>query len=352
MATPCILPYLGIHPNIGAGAVLAGTAAIIGRVVTGESLHLGPMAVMRADGYDIRIGSDCSFGARTSLHIVDSQLATVTGKHVSVGSFALVHACTVADDCVIGDEAVVMDDAKLGPGAVVAAGSFVSPRSDFDGGWLYAGTPAKPVRAVDPAELAALHQALRGGVSNPLVCSPDLPSSEKPRPSVTGGGIPVIDASSYVAPTATLEGKVQLEKDASIWFSAAVLANDASISIGERSNVQDNCLLETDSRRGPIMIDSDVTVGHNVRIGACVIGSDCLIGMGSSIGDGTQVEPGSCVAARALCEPGTRVESGYIWAGRPARKFRQIKPEELEAFRHGRKIYVGYAHAYLAELPS
>jgi carbonic anhydrase/acetyltransferase-like protein (isoleucine patch superfamily) len=304
---------------------------------------------LRADGYDIRIGADCSFGLRATVHIVDDLISipTVIGNRVTVGRFALAHACTVADDCIIGDEAVVMDGVKLGRGAVIGAGAFVSPRSDLAGGWLYEGMPAKAVRQIDQAELTMLHHALRSGEPNSLVCAADLSSLQKPG-AANNTAPSRIDPESYVAPTAILAGNVQVNREASIWFGTAIIANDGAISIGERSNIQDNSLLETDLRRGPLAISHNVTIGHNVRMGACVIDHDCLIGMGSMLGDGTVVEAGACVAARALCTPGTTVESGYIWAGRPARKFRELRPEEINAFRRGRQVYVNYTHAYLA----
>ena len=70
--------------------------------------------------------------------------------------------------------------------------------------------------------------------------------------------------------------------------------------------------LVTNGDRGPILIGADVTVGHNVRLGACRIGDNCLIGMGAQVGDGVVVEDGALVGARAYVEPGTVVKSGHI----------------------------------------
>jgi carbonic anhydrase/acetyltransferase-like protein (isoleucine patch superfamily) len=89
-----------------------------------------------------------------------------------------------------------------------------------------------------------------------------------------------------------------------------------------------------------------VTIGHNVRIGAGAIGDDALIGMGAQLGDGAVVAPGGCVAGRAWVEPGTLVKAGWIWAGRPARAFREIKPEERAGFARACEVYIGYTRAY------
>jgi carbonic anhydrase/acetyltransferase-like protein (isoleucine patch superfamily) len=135
--------------------------------------------------------------------------------------------------------------------------------------------------------------------------------------------------------------------DASIWFANVVWADGASIRVGERTNIQDNSLLEAGPDRGSILIGDDVTVGHNARIGGCVVQDECLIGMGAELGDGVVVERGGYVAAHALVPPGTRVEAGYLWAGWPARKFRRVRPEEMEFFLRGKDVYIGYTRAYL-----
>ena len=110
--------------------------------------------------------------------------------------------------------------------------------------------------------------------------------------------------------------------------------------------MQDNSLLITDAARGPIVLGADVTIGHNVRMGAALIGDHALIGMGSQLGDGVVVEEGGCVGARAWVEPGTVVAAGWIWAGRPARAFRELHPQERAVFAQAAAIYVRYGEAY------
>lgn len=352
-----VLPYLGTTPRIGRGARLAPEAAIIGRVDAGDRIALGRLATIRADGHDIRIGADCSFADRSTLHIVDSLLSCIVGERVTVGRYALVHACAVEDGCVIGDGAVVMDGAIVGAGAVIAAGTLVPPRKRLEGGWLYSGSPAQPVRRIDTSELEALRRALARGMASGLVTSTHLPPLEMTpyrrhapgRGPLLGlsGKEPRVASTAYVAPTALLAGDVRIAADASVWFADVVWAGGMSVTIGERTNIQDNCLLEAGPDRGHIVIGSDVTVGHNVRMGGCVVEDGSLIGMGAEVGNGVVVESGGCVAAHAAVPPGTRVRAGYIWAGRPAREFRQVRPEEKEIFLRGKDVYVRYARAYL-----
>jgi carbonic anhydrase/acetyltransferase-like protein (isoleucine patch superfamily) len=141
---------------------------------------------------------------------------------------------------------------------------------------------------------------------------------------------------------------VTLAQDAGVYFGCALVARYGRIAIGARSNIQDNSVLETAAARGELTIGAGVTVGHNVRLGAATIADDALIGMASRVGDGVVVEQGGCIAAGAWVEPGTRVPAGWIYAGRPARGFRRVTPEERVQFDRGRDVYVGYGVAYLA----
>ena len=354
MKHTAIMQYKGVTPQIGAGAQLFPWAAAIGRLRAGGRLTLRPFATLRADGEDIDVGEDCWFGARSTVHISDLELPARVGNRVTVGRYAIVHACTVGDSCVIGDAAVIMDDAVVGHGAVIAAGALVPPRRRLEPGWLYSGSPAKPVRRIEQEELEQLRQQLIKGAKNPLVCSTELPplQAEHSVPGARGeaplyelqGRSPEIHADAYVAPTAMLAGRVFLEKDASVWFGTVLIGSTADIRIGERTNIQDNCII--DAERGAVTFGNDVTLGHNVRMRAALVEDECLIGMGSIIGEGTVVKRGGCVAACAVVSPGTVVKAGYIWAGRPAREFRPLKPEEREFFRRGKEAYIRYTHTY------
>ncbi|HKU87922.1 MAG TPA: gamma carbonic anhydrase family protein, partial [Casimicrobiaceae bacterium] len=151
---------------------------------------------------------------------------------------------------------------------------------------------------------------------------------------------------AYVAPTAIVAGDVEIAEDASVFFGCVLSAGDGRIVIGERSNVQDNCILATDRRRGELVLGAGVTVGHNVVLSSATIADDALIGMGSRVGDSVVVERGACIGAGAWVAPGTVVPAGWIWAGRPARAFRELKPEERIEFARARDIYVTYSHDY------
>src|SRR4051794_34976409 len=122
-----IIRYLGYTPSIASSVDCAPTAAIIGRTAVDAGTVLRSYATLRADGERVQVGANAYFGERSTVHIAHGTLAAVMGDGVTVGRFALVHACTVDDGAVVGDTAVVMDGARVGAGAVIGAGSLVPP---------------------------------------------------------------------------------------------------------------------------------------------------------------------------------------------------------------------------------
>jgi carbonic anhydrase/acetyltransferase-like protein (isoleucine patch superfamily) len=355
------LDYLHHRVSVGAGADIAPGAAVVGRLVAGEGLVLRPFATLRADGESITVGRNGWFGERASVHIVDGIIATRIGDDFTTGRFGLVHACTVGNGCVVGEGAAVLDGATLGDHAVLAADSFVAPRKQLQGGWLYAGAPAKPVREVTRGEAAELAASIRAGQPHALLASRDLPPLDMqpfvPPATAASGPFYAWEARqprlhrSFVAPTAVLAGDVEVADDAGVYFGCALAARGARIAIGARSNIQDNTILETSAERGDLSIGKGITVGHNVRMGSGRVGDDALVGMASRVGDGVIVEPGGCIGAGAWVAPGSVIRAGWLWVGRPARAFRKVSADERAQFDRGRDVYVGYAAAYRGAVP-
>ncbi|MDJ0872683.1 MAG: gamma carbonic anhydrase family protein [Gammaproteobacteria bacterium] len=149
-----------------------------------------------------------------------------------------------------------------------------------------------------------------------------------------GDKSPSVAAGAYVDETALVIGDVTVGRDASIWPMAVVRGDIHSISIGDGSNVQDGSVLHVthDSRFSPgghaLIISDHVTVGHHVTLHGCHIGNHCLLGIGSVIMDGATVEPRTIVGAGSLVSPGKRLEGGYLWFGRPAKRARPLTSEE------------------------
>ena len=343
-----VLPYLEHEPRIGSQTAAHPSAAVIGRTEIGSGCTLGELALLRADGEDVRIGADCWFGEASTVHIADSVLPAVIASHVTVGRYGLVHACAVADDCVVGEHAAVMDGSVVGPGTVIAAQSIVPPGKTLAGGWLYAGVPARPVERVSPALLKELHEAIRRGAGSgvPHILAPARVPRLRHSP---GTGLEhSFGQDVYVAPTASIAGRVALGPRTSVWFGVEIDSGEATVEIGEETNVQDNSRLYGGKPGEDIRIGPRVVIGHNVRIFPCAIEADAIIGMEAIITQGTVVRAGACVAAGSITQPGTEVAAGQVWSGRPARAARPLSARNREEFGRAVEVYVKYAANYLA----
>ena len=126
-----------------------------------------------------------------------------------------------------------------------------------------------------------------------------------------------------------------------------------SITIGERTNVQDGSILHVThavkfcANGYPLSIGNDVTVGHSAVIHACTVENTVLIGMGSTILDGAIIKSECMIAAGSLVGPGKILESGYLYVGSPAKKLRKLSDKELEFLIYSAKSYVNLKNEYL-----
>ncbi len=148
------------------------------------------------------------------------------------------------------------------------------------------------------------------------------------------GIAPQIAEDVFLAETAVVIGDVKIAKNCSIWYNAVLRGDVNSITIGEGSNIQDGVVIHTlyTGSRTPSQthIGRNVSVGHNAIIHGGIIEDDCLIGMGSTILDNAHVGTGCIVAAGALVLAGAKLEPNSLYAGVPAKKIREIAPEQRE----------------------
>lgn len=158
------------------------------------------------------------------------------------------------------------------------------------------------------------------------------------------GRRPQVDAEAFVAPGARLVGDVRVAAGASIWFNAVLRAEAAPIVVGRRSNVQDGCVLHSETGR-PCLIGEGVTVGHGAIVHGCRVEDGAVVGMAVTLLNDCHVGAGAVVAAGALVPEGQSVPPGMVAAGIPARVLREVRPEEVERFRRGVDIYVESAAA-------
>jgi len=169
------------------------------------------------------------------------------------------------------------------------------------------------------------------------------------------GVLPTVDESSFVASNATVIGKVTVGPKSSIWYNAVIRGDVADISIGEGSNIQDGSVIHCQGEGGGksefrTTIGDGVSVGHMAMLHGCTIGNNVLIGMKATVLDGAVVEDNAFVAAGALVTGGKVVKSGQMWAGTPAKFFRELTPKEIEGIRYNADVYVQLREEYLNEL--
>ena len=156
-----------------------------------------------------------------------------------------------------------------------------------------------------------------------------------------------IHPSVFVAATASVRGRLVAAKSSSIWYSNDFDAGRATIEIGQNTNIQDNTIIRCATARG-VRIGSNSAVGHNVTLHDCSIGNQCLIGIGSTVSEGTQVADGVLLAAAARTTPGQTLESGWMYAGSPARKFAPLDDSKRALTALIVQLYCQYAKDFSA----
>ncbi len=129
---PYVLPYHGVTPDLATAPERCGAdAAVLGRVTLGRNLRLGTSSVIRADGNFVTAGDDFSLGDRSTIHIEHDLLPAIIGDRVTIGTNAVVHACTVGNDVVVGDGALVLDGAVVPDKVVLEPNSVVFPAREI-----------------------------------------------------------------------------------------------------------------------------------------------------------------------------------------------------------------------------
>jgi len=170
------------------------------------------------------------------------------------------------------------------------------------------------------------------------------------------GTSPSMGDGVYVHPSATIIGDVSLGNNASVWPGTIIRGDVNFIRIGEGTNVQDLSVLHVshksswDPAGAPLIVGSNVTIGHKVILHGCTIEDESLIGMGSIIMDKVVVQKHVLVGAGSLVPEGKILESGYLYLGSPARRVRKLTDKELEHFLYSANHYIKLKNQYLNEL--
>lgn len=150
---------------------------------------------------------------------------------------------------------------------------------------------------------------------------------------------PNIDDSCFIADSSDVIGKVEINDQSSVWYGAVIRGDMADITIGKRTNVQDNATIHVSSGF-PTIIGDDVTIGHNAIVHGATLGNRVLIGMGSIILDGAVIEDDVVIGAGALIPPGKTIPSKSLVVGSPGKVIRNLDDEALQSLIKSAKTYV------------
>ena len=159
---------------------------------------------------------------------------------------------------------------------------------------------------------------------------------------------PTIPQSCFIEETAVVIGDVVMGEECSAWFHAVIRGDVNYIRIGNRTNVQDLCMLHVTHDTHPLIIGDDVTIGHNVVLHGCTIHNRVLVGMGAIIMDGAVIGEDSVVGAGALVTEGTSVPPKSLILGSPAKVKRPVTEQELAWIRESAQNYIRYSRQYLS----
>ena len=161
--------------------------------------------------------------------------------------------------------------------------------------------------------------------------------------------IPSIPDSAYVAPTATLIGKVRLGERVSVWFNVVIRADSDTITIGDGSNVQEAVVLHADPGF-PLTIAANVTVGHQAMLHGCTIGEGTLIGIQAVVLNGAVIGRECLVGAGAIVTEGKTFPDRSLILGAPARVVRQLTDKDLAGLASAASGYVERRELYRSGL--
>ncbi|MFZ3152726.1 gamma carbonic anhydrase family protein [Pseudomonas sp.] len=156
-------------------------------------------------------------------------------------------------------------------------------------------------------------------------------------------------ADSWVAPTATLVGKVKLEPGASVWFNAVLRGDNELIHIGENSNVQDGTVMHTDMGF-PLNIGTGVTIGHNAMLHGCTVGDYSLIGINAVVLNGAKIGKYCIIGANSLIGEGKDIPDGSLVMGSPGKVVRELTEAQKKMLEASAAHYVHNAQRYARDL--
>ncbi|MEO0399957.1 MAG: gamma carbonic anhydrase family protein [Pseudomonadota bacterium] len=167
------------------------------------------------------------------------------------------------------------------------------------------------------------------------------------------GKHPNIHPSAFIAPGVVICGDVDIAENASVWYGCVLRGDNSKISIGAGSNIQDGTVIHSDAEDTggtPALIGKNALIGHKCMLHGCTVEDEGFVGMASTMLDRSTVQSGAMLAAGAFLAPGKTVPTGELWAGSPARKFRDLREGEDKFAAIGSAHYMHQAEIHTKAL--
>ncbi|MDQ4072892.1 MAG: gamma carbonic anhydrase family protein [Thermoproteota archaeon] len=158
---------------------------------------------------------------------------------------------------------------------------------------------------------------------------------------------PKLGHGCFIAPNSTIIGDVKMGSLSSSWFGTVIRADVFHIRIGSNTNIQDNTVVHVTTNKYSTIIGNNVTVGHSVTLHGCTISDNALIGIGSIVMDRCEIGEWSILAAGSVLKPGTKIPSGELWGGLPAKEIRKVDENERTWIKELSDNYVKLSTEYL-----
>lgn len=165
--------------------------------------------------------------------------------------------------------------------------------------------------------------------------------------SLDGVSPRIDDNAGWIAPTAVLVGDVIVGPEVGIWFGVVARGDIETITIGARTNVQENCVLHTDSGY-PLTIGANVTIGHGAIVHGCSIGDNSLIGMGATVLTGAKIGKNCLIGANTLVTEGKIIPDNCLVMGTPAKVVREVDADGVAGLAASAERYVQNAKRFAA----
>ncbi len=166
---------------------------------------------------------------------------------------------------------------------------------------------------------------------------------------ILGNKVPQVDTEAWIAPGCHVIGSVAIGAQASVWFGTTIRGDNELITVGIRSNVQENCVLHTDMGF-PLTIGTGCTIGHSAILHGCTIGDNSLIGMGATVLNGAVIGKNCLIGAGALVTEGKVIPDGSLVMGAPGKVVRALDDDAIAGLAASAEHYAQNAARFRRDL--